>query len=355
MKNAILKWLRLTDETTVKVYNGYGHTHYLVIYGHVFTFAPLERKTYTSNFLINFFSLIRLFFVKPVPKARVRLRWEDISMETETASDGFFKFEWKSNRELGYGWHEVEVELLDSNGEPTTSGKGFFLVPHSTQYAFISDIDDTFLISHSATILKRLKVLFTHNARTRKPFNDVVKHYRYLAQAHTEVSEPNPFFFVSSSEWNLYDYIVEFCRVNELPEGLFLLSQVKRWWQLFKTGKTKHHGKFSRIVRIMEAFPHQRFVLLGDSSQKDPYIYASIVEHFPGRVHAVYIRDVYKANRLKVKETLARIEGAGVACFFYSDSKEAILHSREIALIGSEEKMLEDLDAKNEIQSEHHP
>jgi phosphatidate phosphatase APP1 len=108
----------------------------------------------------------------------------------------------------------------------------------------------------------------------------------------TEDDTPNPFFYVSSSEWNLYDDLVDFFRFNHLPEGSFLLNQVKRWYDLLKTGKTKHQGKLLRIVRIVEAFPQQRFILLGDNSQSDPYIYRSLAEKFGDRIVAVFIRSV---------------------------------------------------------------
>jgi phosphatidate phosphatase APP1 len=87
----------------------------------------------------------------------------------------------------------------------------------------------------------------------------------------------------------------------------------------------------------MEGYPQQRFVLLGDSSQHDPYIYEAIVKHFPKRVQAVYIRDVYKKNKEKVNEVLINIEKAGVPCCFFSHSKDAILHSRKIGLISQAE------------------
>ena len=83
----------------------------------------------------------------------------------------------------------------------------------------------------------------------------------------------------------------------------------------------------------MESFPHLRFILLGDSSQRDPYIYASIVEHFPRQVHAVYIRDVLKKSKKKVEEVIAKIEQAGVPCCFFQHSTDAIMHSQKIGLI----------------------
>ena len=52
----------------------------------------------------------------------------------------------------------------------------------------------------------------------------MVKHYQALAHAGTVPHEPNPFFYVSSSEWNLYDYIREFAKKNEMPKGIYLVT-----------------------------------------------------------------------------------------------------------------------------------
>ena len=161
----------------------------------------------------------------------------------------------------------------------------------------------------------------------------MVEHYQLLAQANTIKEKPNAFFYVSSSEWNLYDYLVEFTRVNGLPRGIFLLNNLKQLSQLFKTGKNNHGGKYDRIAQILNAFPDQQFILLGDSSQQDPYIYTSLVKNFPGRIHAVYIRDIYEKNRAKVTEALVQLNDAGVAYCFFEHSAEAIIHSREIGLI----------------------
>jgi phosphatidate phosphatase APP1 len=161
----------------------------------------------------------------------------------------------------------------------------------------------------------------------------VGKHYALLAQAHTNPQTPNPFFYVSSSEWNLYDYLHDFFDFNKLPKGTFLLNQVKRWYQLFKTGKTKHEGKLIRIHRILSAFPKQKFVLFGDNTQQDPEIYAKLVSHFNKQIHAVYIRNIVPAHEQRALDSLKEIEKAGVHTFLFRHSKEAIFHSQSIGLI----------------------
>jgi phosphatidate phosphatase APP1 len=336
-KSRLFRMFGLTDETIIKVYHGYGHADQLVLYGHVFTQSALPRKRYSKSVLNNSWALLRLFLVKPLACAQLQTTWQGRQLFAETDKDGFFKFEWKDEPPLEQGWHEMTVNMLLEDGSVRASGKGSVYIPYPTQYGFISDVDDTFLISHSASIWKRLYVLFTQNARTRKPFEGVVQHYQLLSQGNTTPDAPNPFFYVSSSEWNLYDYLQEFCRVNELPQGVFLLNVLKQAGQLLKTGQNNHQGKFTRIVRIIENYPKQRFVLLGDSSQHDPYIYESVVKHFQKQIHAVYIRDVYGKNREKVQKVLGAIESTGVPCCFFKHSSDAILHSKKIGLISTQE------------------
>jgi phosphatidate phosphatase APP1 len=338
----LLNRFGLTNEITVRLYHGYGQNDQLSIYGHVLRFGPLPRSRYSKSVLRNTLALLRLFMVKPYAGVTVYMDWKGTQYEAKSDHDGFFKFEWKDNTDLTSGWQPVIVRTKTSQGEAIAAGHVY--VPHSTQYGFISDIDDTFLVSHSANLRKRLFVLFTQNARSRQPFEGSVKHYQMLALSNTTANAPNPFFYVSSSEWNLYDYILEFTKVQEIPRGVFLLNQLKQFKQLLKTGQNNHQTKFTRIVRILESYPTQRFILLGDSSQHDPYIYEAIVKHFPKQIYAVYIRDVYEQNKQKVKDVLVSIESQGVPCCFFQHSSEAILHSRKIGLIPTE-------DVARELQS----
>ena len=318
---------------TVQVYNGYGHKHDLIVFGHVLQSSVKTSKKLTNNFFINTLNLVRLFFVKPLAGIRVRLQWGDQTFESVTEFDGFFRFEWSSFTDTPAGWHHLTVHALNETNDIVGSGNGKLFVPHTTQYAFISDIDDTVIISHSATIIKRLHVLFTKHPRTRSAFEHVVKHYNMLALANTQKDVPNPFFYVSSSEWNLYYYLSEFFSHNHFPEGIFLLNQIKQLQGLLKTGKTKHEGKILRIARVLSSFPKQQFVLLGDNSQKDPDIYFAITEKYAGKIHAVYIRNVRKDSEQSTAAMLDKISAKGIHTFFYKDSHEAIEHSQKIGLI----------------------
>lgn len=300
--------------------------------GHVLKFGPMPRRHYRKFFLPNMLAVFRLFMVRPYRGVTVKLDWEGVTYKGNTETDGFFRIIFTPVKNVHPGWHTIKV-YLGNNDIGHKTGYGELYIPYPYQFAFISDIDDTFLVSHSAKLRRRLYVLFTKHARSRQPFDGVVNHYKMLSENGVAENTYNPFFYVSSSEWNLYDFIVEFSRANKMPKGVFLLNQLKTISQVLITGQNNHSTKFFRIVRVIEAYPEQKYVLIGDDSQEDAIIYASVVNHFPGKIYAVYIRHVRKSSKVPVSEILSHIIGKGVACCYFSHSAEAILHSKKINLI----------------------
>lgn len=330
LRQTFLSWFQLTDAPTVKVYRGFGNATHRVVQGHVFDLSPLPRRQYRENVWTNTFALIRLFMVRPRAGALVRLAGTEHRARTDV--DGFFRFDYRTTDPVTYGWNPATVELLTDDSPSAgvlATGTGNVLIPDPSQYGFISDIDDTFLISHSATILRRLQVLLTENAESRDPFEGVVNHYQFLAEVCTGNQTSNPFFYVSSSEWNLYDYIRAFSERHKLPDGVYLLGQLKRLSQLWKTGKTKHHTKLDRIARILQTFPDQQFVLLGDDTQADPTIYSEVVRHYSKQIRVVYLRQVHAPHKQRTQDLVAQIEAAGVPCCYFKHSADALRHSKE--------------------------
>lgn len=321
------------SNSSVKVYNGYGHKNNIILYGHVLRGNHSNENRYSNNPFVNALHLLRLFKVKPKSGYLLQMQWDDQRFETLSQKDGFFKFEWQSNKEVTAGWHFIDVYLLSKNREILAKTTGKVFIPNSTQYAFISDIDDTLLISHSSSSLKKLRLLFIRNPRSRKPFEDVVKHYQLLSKTHTVPHLPNPFFYVSSSEWNLYEYLTEFFLHNELPEGVLVLNKLKQFYQLFKTGKSNHQSKFQHIVRIMDAFPKQKFILLGDNSQRDPELYKAVANQYPNNVFAIYMQQIRPRKSLLTKQILGTIGNKKIHVCFFNNNSESIQFSKKIGLI----------------------
>jgi phosphatidate phosphatase APP1 len=147
-------------------------------------------------------------------------------------------------------------------------------------------MDDTVLQSEVTSFLRAARMVLLENARTRLPFAGVAAFYRALRDGKGGAG--NPIFYVSSSPWNLYDVISGFLEAEEIPTGPLLL----RDWDLSLSLLRNEAHKSSHIREILETYPGLRFMLVGDSAQEDPEIYARVVAAHPDRILAVYIRNV---------------------------------------------------------------
>ena len=180
-----------------------------------------------------------------------------------------------------------------------------------------------------------LNVLLFKNVNKRKIYDDVVAHYQALSTAGRENKEEfNAFFYVSSSEWNLYRFITKFTEIHQLPKAVLLLKDIKTSLaDFFITGRGNHNHKFDKIKHILEFYPNLEYVLLGDDSQHDPFLYEAICKIFPVTVKAVYIRQTGNYKKEKVTAVMKNLETLDVSICYFKNSSEAIEHSKSIGII----------------------
>lgn len=316
----------------LKLYRGYANSRELVVSGHVFRKYPAAQDLYDRQGFRYVRSVLQLFTVKTVSNALVRFKLGSIEAKTRTLYDGYFRFSLPIDEAMPSGWHAFEVTLDDNiDGQPVVLTRhDELLVPSHGGYTIISDIDDTFLVSYTGQIFKKLYVMLTRNVEARKPFEDVVKHYQLLSMAGKsgDVSGKNTFFYVSSSEWNLYDYIDRFIERQGLPKAVLRLKKIKNsLLDFFSTGGGSHHHKQEKIEHIITFYPQHTFILLGDDSQQDPYIYENIVKIYPKNIRAIYIRQTEKSKKSEVVDVIDNIQNLGVSTCYFAHSSEAIAHS----------------------------
>jgi phosphatidate phosphatase APP1 len=318
----------------LKLYRGYANEEELIVMGHVF--APTSKTDYDfqKKRFHNAKSTIRMFRMKTKPNADVYLNFSGDRIHTKTLDDGYFKFCIPLKNEPLYGWVDYYVSIFHNEEEIVT--KGSFIRPHEGNLGFISDIDDTFLVSHTRNPFKKMYILLFRNVNSRKVFEGVVPHYQALSTAgRNNKEEQNAFFYVSSSEWNLYRFIVDFTELQQLPRAVLLLKDIKTsLLDFFITGRGDHNHKFDKIKHILEFYPHLQYTLLGDDSQADPFLYEDICKIFPVNVKAVYIRQTGHTKKEKTVRALANMESLNVLTCYFGESSEAIAHSKKIGLIG---------------------
>jgi phosphatidate phosphatase APP1 len=317
----------------IKLYRGYANEGELIVFGHLFRPNTANSYEFEKKRFKNARSIIKMFRVQTIANATVFLELNGTKIHTKTLDDGYFKFCIPLKKKLGYGWTDYYVGTYCSDGKEIRE-KGSYIRPHEGDLGFISDIDDTFLVSHTRNFFKKLYILLWKNINDRKIFEDVVPHYQALSTAgRNNKDERNAFFYVSSSEWNLYNFIVKFTEKHQLPRAVLLLKDIKTsLMDFFVTGRGNHNHKFDKIKHILEFYPHLHYILLGDDSQQDPFLYEDICKIFPVTVKAVYIRQTSSEKKEKALKAMKNMESMGVATCYFKDSSEAIAHSGKIGI-----------------------
>ncbi len=317
----------------LKLYRGYVNDKELVVFGHVFKSWAPDKYRMDRRGIRHAVSVIHMFRIKPLENVAVTLKFKNIEVTTKTLADGYFRFTIPYSEKLESGWHPFEVvcKLYDFGIVETSE----LLKPFESKVGVISDIDDTFLVSHSGNFLMKLYVMLLKNINKRKVFDDVVPHYQSLSRAGQEnETASNSFFYVSSSEWNLYEFIDLFARLHKLPKGVIKLKKIKTGISDFLfTGRGSHDHKFEKIKDIIMFYPNLQYVLLGDDLQKDPNLYERIVKIFPQNIKAIYIRQTSRRKKSKTEQVLKNIESLNVSTCYFKSSEKAIAHSEKIGIL----------------------
>ncbi len=325
-----LNWL---DEVKILPYRGHGTPTALYVRGRVLEKKGITPSTQTDPAWRNLLNMYRRFSSNAIPNARVCVRFRDQAVETCTDANGFFNARIEPARPLDQTrvWHEIELELIEPvfAGQPPVEATAHVLVPPpSARFGVISDIDDTIVKTEATHLLRMLRLTLLNNAYTRLPFQGIAAFYQALQRGPTG-DEYNPIFYVSSSPWNIYDLLVDFLDIHGLPvDPLFL----RDWRQ----GALRDHEahKLAQIETIMATYPDLPFILIGDSGQEDPEIYRQVVIDFPGRVKAIYIRDVTSPPRDAQVHAIAReVCAMGVEMLLMRDTIAAAEHAAEHGLI----------------------
>ena len=342
---------RAIDRNPVQIvgYRGYGTADRALVLGRVLQDESVRAPNAEQSTWRNLVSSLRRIESDPLPFARVRARVAAAAHgghDEIVADDEGFLRRWVA---LGAplsppGWHTVSLDLADPPNDVPVSATAHILAPAPTAtFGVVSDMDDTVLQSEVTSFLRAARMVLLENALTRLPFPGVAAFYRALQRGATG-AEANPIFYVSSSPWNLYDVIDGFLEAQRIPAGPLLL----RDWDFGRL--SERHGRHKGLVirEIFDTYPELPFLLVGDSGQEDPEIYAELVRERPGRVKAVYIRNVTPhPERLARIEVLAReVAAAGSTLVLADDTlavaRHAAMHgwiaSDALAEIGGEKR-----------------
>ncbi|MEM1356971.1 MAG: phosphatase domain-containing protein [Bacteroidota bacterium] len=317
---------------SVASYIGFGREDYLFLTGRILRDRGISREE-RDNLLDNVVNNFKRFNSREVDGAVVDIQWGDHHFQRITDSEGYFHVEHYCSHDEQVAsdhdlWQEAKITVRSTpqNGPMEVVAHAEVVVPKVAEFGVISDIDDTVLQTDVTSKLKLKAMLHTvlKNAGNRHAFAGVADFYRALSLGK-DGKGFNPFFYVSNSPWNLYDLLLDFLHLNHLPRGPILL----RDFGLPNEDATFHYKthKADMVRKILATYPALPFILVGDSGEHDTDIYLEAARNNPGRILAIYIRDVQhkrRARRIKkLIETAKDIEVKLVGSY-----EEALAHAQ---------------------------
>lgn len=166
--------------------------------------------------------------------------------------------------------------------------EGTVLLVARSGRSIISDIDDTVKITN---VLDRRRML---EATFVKPF-EAVPGMASLYQ--TWRSEGAALHFISSSPWHLYAPLDTFLQNAGFPPATLSLKKARLTdASILNFFADPMKDKPLEIEALLKNYPERTFILVGDSGEKDPEIYAEFWRRFPMRIERVFIRNMTGAK-----------------------------------------------------------
>lgn len=265
--------------------------------------APREGSTVLSRNL-------KQLVAPPWKGAKVRVSFQGVSATVTSGHDGTFEVNLRppEGQRFPTGEHEATASL---EGGVDVQAR-VEVMPDSMPLLVISDFDDTLALT-GVTDPKALVV----NGLLKDAHTHAVVPGMADFLGCFQKGTPAAFALVSGTPVQLAPRVSEFLRYHRFPAfGLYLRD----------LGPTTLSGYKQPLIRfLLREFP-QPVVLVGDSGEADPEVYAQIREEFPGRVKAIYIRNAGRAADASRFQDM----------MLFKDAREAATHAAESGLADRE-------------------
>ena len=177
---------------------------------------------------------------------------------------------------------KVSCKGMADDQSPPAASNEVYLIPRLGM-SIITDIDDTI---KDSSVGNRRALLQNTFLRNFKSVDQMAKTYREWE------STGSKFHYVSASPWQLFESLDRYLKVDNFPQGTLHLRNFRLRDQLLKKVILHRKGKRFAIQKLIRNLSARRFILIGDSSEKDPEIYRKVCRKFPGNIAGLFIRDL---------------------------------------------------------------
>lgn len=219
--------------------------------------------------------------------------------------DGFFEaaFAAPAERPFPTGLEPVRAAAGGASAEGRVQ-----VVSDAAPFLVVSDLDDTLAVTEVASTRKVLAAALLADEATTRAVPGMAGLLRCLLEGTRPAAGA---VVVSGTPVSLAPRVEAFLALNGFPFAALALRHLRP--------RTLEGYKEPVLRSLLSRFP-QAVVLVGDSGERDPEIYGALRAEFPGRVAAIFIRDVGRPSEA------SRFEGMYLFKEAEAAAREAAAH-----------------------------
>lgn len=281
---AVLVAVPAFAEGQVLLFPAVGTSGAVTVSGRVFTGRLGAGSTATSRNL-------RSLLASSWEGAPVQVRYAGQSADVVSGPDGMFEVAFKAPKDRPFAAGLARAEAAVKGAMPGAADVD--VIASAAPFFVVSDFDDTLAVTGVTSRRELLKHALAEDGDSQPLVDGMPQLMRCLREGKAD----RPVFaLVSGSPVQFVPRVGRFLFKHDFPPfGLYLRDLGPGTLSDYK----------QPIIRgLMKALP-QSVVLVGDSGEHDPEVYAQIRSEFPGRVKVIAIHDVGRLeDAARVKDML---------------------------------------------------
>ena len=277
---------QVIQDASIELYSGWATTHSGgFLYGRVFRGQSLDPPREADGWIEKLGQTVKALDEKSLDAAHVRLSGYPGSGFFTADECGYLKADLPSGMEQGPVSIQVQLEMNGWRSRPVQTTIQVWKLT-SPPLGVISDIDDTLTPTDVTDKIKLIRNTLFHNTYDVKVFDGAAKALAAVVGKGEESRPMLPLFYLSGSPWALHNRIADAFERLGLPHGVTILRRYSQ--EPFDP----FHFKHPHLLEIVDANPGFRWMLCGDSGEKDPEVYHTLMEERPGAVEIVFIHNL---------------------------------------------------------------
>ena len=270
----------------IVVYNAYGNNHQLIVQGRMERKRDFKTVSKDDGWVRNLWRRTKQVKADDIKNKNITIRLNNETFKTKGDDDGYFEFNITTKQLLPMG---VQKIVLNIEGNKNLHETNATIIDNTPLIGIISDFDDTVIVSDVTNKISLGVNTMFKNYKQRTLVPTMREQFQKILGQNPK-GTPSTLFILSGSPQQLFTPIEQFLEYHHFPQHTLILK--KAHGENLDPLTDQFAYKTQKIERLIKLYPNIKWVMFGDSGEKDYQVYKAIKEKYPKKVLEYYIRDV---------------------------------------------------------------